>query len=343
MGQLLVTWGERPISTGPRGQAAVIWSWSPAITLTRLMMLAAWAVVRPVGLRPMQLSSNPRRGRRDRGVAGEAGRLSVPRWRRAVWFVAHDTDADPDHDERGHDEHGDGVSEFAHRVRHCHRLKLQGDIAGHPTTSRVDARYLVVGTENGRLAGEKAIKCALRRRHEPGPILFTGGAKGPTIKLPTPAQGVSDLESFGGSFPKARGRCTDGIADESSLVEHGLGTRPDKHALSSPQFSTSWYFCKTPPAPNRFINTETVALSLSPNCVGPTPSPRKTILAADRRLCRIVLATTPFPASPMDTYTGLERPGTVTLMTRMEYLGEVAGTDPQAIEADAMRRCEPHR
>jgi hypothetical protein len=33
---------------------------------------------------------------------------------------------------------------------------------------------------------------------------------------------------------------------------------------------------------------------------------------------RIVLATMPFPASPMETYTGFERPGTVTLRTRME-------------------------
>jgi hypothetical protein len=32
---------------------------------------------------------------------------------------------------------------------------------------------------------------------------------------------------------------------------------------------------------------------------------------------RIVLATMPFPAIPMDTYTGLERPGTVTLRNRM--------------------------
>jgi hypothetical protein len=33
---------------------------------------------------------------------------------------------------------------------------------------------------------------------------------------------------------------------------------------------------------------------------------------------RIVLATMPFPARPMETYTGFERPGTVTLRTRIE-------------------------
>jgi len=33
---------------------------------------------------------------------------------------------------------------------------------------------------------------------------------------------------------------------------------------------------------------------------------------------RIVLAIMPFPAKPMDTYTGFERPGTVTLRTRIE-------------------------
>jgi hypothetical protein len=34
---------------------------------------------------------------------------------------------------------------------------------------------------------------------------------------------------------------------------------------------------------------------------------------AARNEYRIVLATRPLPAKPMDTYTGLERPGTVTL------------------------------
>jgi hypothetical protein len=36
------------------------------------------------------------------------------------------------------------------------------------------------------------------------------------------------------------------------------------------------------------------------------------------RLYRIVLAIIPFPANPMDTMTGVERPGTVTRRTRME-------------------------
>jgi hypothetical protein len=39
----------------------------------------------------------------------------------------------------------------------------------------------------------------------------------------------------------------------------------------------------------------------------------------------MVLATTPFPANPMETNSGFERPGTFTLRTRMEYVGEVAG------------------
>ncbi len=39
----------------------------------------------------------------------------------------------------------------------------------------------------------------------------------------------------------------------------------------------------------------------------------------------MVLATMPFPAKPMETKTGLSRPGTFTLRTRMEYAGEVAG------------------
>ena len=40
---------------------------------------------------------------------------------------------------------------------------------------------------------------------------------------------------------------------------------------------------------------------------------------------KMVLATLPFPAKPMETKTGLSRPGTFTLSTRMEYAGEVAG------------------
>ncbi len=39
----------------------------------------------------------------------------------------------------------------------------------------------------------------------------------------------------------------------------------------------------------------------------------------------MVLATMPFPTNPMETNTGLSRPGTFTLSTRMEYVGEVAG------------------
>ena len=39
---------------------------------------------------------------------------------------------------------------------------------------------------------------------------------------------------------------------------------------------------------------------------------------ATRSEYRMVLATMPFPASPMETYTGFERPGTVTLRTRIE-------------------------
>jgi hypothetical protein len=49
------------------------------------------------------------------------------------------------------------------------------------------------------------------------------------------------------------------------------------------------------------------------------------VAAAARKLYRIVLATMPLPARPMDTYTGLLRPGTVTLTTRIEYAGDVAG------------------
>jgi hypothetical protein len=51
---------------------------------------------------------------------------------------------------------------------------------------------------------------------------------------------------------------------------------------------------------------------------------------------RMVLAIMPFPASPMDTYTGLLRPGTVTLRTRIEYAGEVAG---QAVRPWSSRQC----
>ncbi len=40
---------------------------------------------------------------------------------------------------------------------------------------------------------------------------------------------------------------------------------------------------------------------------------------------KMVLATTPLPANPMETNSGLSRPGTFTLRTRMEYAGEVAG------------------
>jgi hypothetical protein len=34
---------------------------------------------------------------------------------------------------------------------------------------------------------------------------------------------------------------------------------------------------------------------------------------------RIVLATVPLPASPMETMTGFDRPGTTTFSTRIEY------------------------
>ena len=49
----------------------------------------------------------------------------------------------------------------------------------------------------------------------------------------------------------------------------------------------------------------------------------------------------PSPASPMDTYTGFERPGTVTLRTRIEYAGEGDWTDDQAVEAETVRRKGP--
>jgi hypothetical protein len=83
--------------------------------------------------------------------------------------------------------------------------------------------------------------------------------------------------------------------------------------------------------------------------VGPptrTPTPPGVLRRADdsvdpvyaaRNEYKIVLAIMPLPASPMDTYTGFERPGTVTLRTRMEYGGEVAG---QAETPDALpARC----
>jgi hypothetical protein len=40
---------------------------------------------------------------------------------------------------------------------------------------------------------------------------------------------------------------------------------------------------------------------------------------------RIVLAVMPLLAKPMEKKTGLSRPGTFTLRTRMEYAGELAG------------------
>ena len=48
------------------------------------------------------------------------------------------------------------------------------------------------------------------------------------------------------------------------------------------------------------------------------------LVYAARSEYRIVLATMPLPARPMGTYTGFD-PGTVTLRTRIEYIGEVAG------------------
>ena len=50
----------------------------------------------------------------------------------------------------------------------------------------------------------------------------------------------------------------------------------------------------------------------------------------------MVLATMPFPANPMDTYTGSLRPGTVTLRTRIEYAGDVAG---HAVRPLRSRQC----
>ena len=46
---------------------------------------------------------------------------------------------------------------------------------------------------------------------------------------------------------------------------------------------------------------------------------------ARRNEYRMVRATVPFPANPMETKTGLSRPGTFTLTTRIEYAGELAG------------------
>ena len=40
---------------------------------------------------------------------------------------------------------------------------------------------------------------------------------------------------------------------------------------------------------------------------------------ATRSESAIVLATMPFPANPMDGYTGFERPGTITSTTSIEY------------------------
>jgi hypothetical protein len=51
---------------------------------------------------------------------------------------------------------------------------------------------------------------------------------------------------------------------------------------------------------------------------------------------RIVRATIPFPARPMETSTGVLRPGTVSLRTRIEYAGEVAKA---AVEKVRSRRC----
>jgi hypothetical protein len=49
------------------------------------------------------------------------------------------------------------------------------------------------------------------------------------------------------------------------------------------------------------------------------------LVYAVRSEYKMVLATMPFPANPMETKTGLLRPGTFTLRTSMEYAGEVAG------------------
>jgi hypothetical protein len=46
--------------------------------------------------------------------------------------------------------------------------------------------------------------------------------------------------------------------------------------------------------------------------------PRASLEDAARSEYRMVRATTPFPANPMETYTGCLCPGTVTLRTRIE-------------------------
>jgi len=51
---------------------------------------------------------------------------------------------------------------------------------------------------------------------------------------------------------------------------------------------------------------------------------------------KIVRATIPFPARPMLTSSGVEGPGTVTLRTRIEYAGVVAG---QAVKPWRLRQC----
>jgi hypothetical protein len=50
----------------------------------------------------------------------------------------------------------------------------------------------------------------------------------------------------------------------------------------------------------------------------------------------MVLATMPLPANPIETNTGFERPGTVSLSTRIEYAGELAG---QAVRPLRSRQC----
>jgi hypothetical protein len=53
--------------------------------------------------------------------------------------------------------------------------------------------------------------------------------------------------------------------------------------------------------------------------------PRASLEDAARNEYKTVLATIPFPANPMETKTGIERPGTRTLGISIEYAGEVAG------------------
>jgi hypothetical protein len=50
----------------------------------------------------------------------------------------------------------------------------------------------------------------------------------------------------------------------------------------------------------------------------PVTEPRASLGDAALNEYRMVLATMPFPAKPMETNTGFERPGTVTLRTRIE-------------------------